>query len=111
MKTEHSFVEGSDRYAFDFNLCSSDKGWAQFDHRNDAFYYGCWINPVKRKFMRYCEGDVTEITFDNNEEMAAYAAECLNSGHTGIDPGLGGVLLSECIAHGLGPYLHKVYHA
>jgi hypothetical protein len=39
----------SDRYVYDFVLCTYDKGWAQIDTRQDASYYGTWTNPSVEK--------------------------------------------------------------
>lgn len=83
------------------------KGFAQIDTTQDASYYGTWINPIQRAVIRWCEGDLDCYKFDNNEEMVAWVAEFKKSPwFIGIDPGLGEVLRSECIAAGLGPYLH-----
>lgn len=35
----------SDRYKYDFRLCTSANGWAQLDTKQDASYFGNWINP------------------------------------------------------------------
>lgn len=108
MKTETWFMD-ADRYVFDMNLCPYSKGWAQLDSRQDASYYGHWINAEKRQIVSYCEGDVTKITFDNDDEMVAWVQSFKdneNLGFKGIDPGFGEVMKSMLIAHGLGPYLH-----
>lgn len=99
-----------DRYVFDFNECSSANGFAQVDTRQDASYYGNWINPSQKKFVTFAEGDITRITFDTTEEMVEYMQSFKDNdglGFIGIDPGLGDVLKSECIANGLGPFLHR----
>lgn len=109
MKREDEFCP-ADRYVFDMHFCSYDKGWAQFDSRQDASYYGHWINPEKRQIVSYCEGDVSKFTFDNDDEMIEWVQEFKdneNLGFIGIDPGFGEVLKSTLIAHGLGPFLHK----
>ncbi len=36
MKTATGFQAMSDRYKFDFKLCTPAKGWAQLDTRQDA---------------------------------------------------------------------------
>jgi hypothetical protein len=41
----------ADRYLYDFKLLTSGKGWAQLDTRQDASYYGTWINPTKRQIF------------------------------------------------------------
>jgi len=49
MKTITDFDPETSRYAFDFRLCHFKNGWAQLDTRQDASYYGNWINPVTRQ--------------------------------------------------------------
>ena len=54
-----TFLEGSseDRYGYDFNLCSAEKGWKQFYTDQDAWYFGVWVHLGKRMIFTYCEGD------------------------------------------------------
>jgi hypothetical protein len=61
-----------DRYRYDFKLCTPANGWAQLDTKQDAPYFGNWINPIEFKLMSYCEGDtcLTEC-----EDIADFAAE------------------------------------
>lgn len=107
MKVQHEFLEDATRYDFDRALCSFAQGWAQFDTTQDASYYGCWINPTQRKFVQYAEGDLDTYTFENDAEMHLFVEGQKQGGRfKAIDPGLGTVLASECIAHGLGPYMH-----
>lgn len=104
MKRKSYNVEEATRYEFDFGIC---KGWAQVDTTQDASYYGAWIHPEKREFMRFAEGDVDHYFFENDEEMVAFVSEFKDGGRLiGIDPGLGDYLPAICRAHGLGPYLH-----
>lgn len=72
MKTAISFNPMTDRYAFDFKTCTADKGWAQMDTKQDASYYGVWVNPTLRKLVSYCEGDVT---FQECETDAEFTTE------------------------------------
>lgn len=62
----------TDRYQFDFGECLFSKMWAQLDTPEDAAYYGNWANPLELKFVSYCEGDITRITFESVEEMGRY---------------------------------------
>lgn len=96
------------RYTFDFGVCHTSKGFAQIDTEEDASYYGNWINPTALMAIRYAEGDVDTFKFDNAEEMVEWVRKWKESSKKfiGIDPGLGEVLKSECIAAGLGPFLH-----
>jgi len=48
-----------DRYFFDFELCTREKGWRQYDTDQDAWYFGVWVHEQKRLIMTYAEGDLT----------------------------------------------------
>lgn len=63
------------RYLYDFGACTSQRGWAQFDSEQDASYYGNWINPAKRMWFSYCEGDTTLVICDNDTEFVSYVRE------------------------------------
>jgi len=108
MKTTSHFID-RDRYAFDTGECSPSNGFAQIDTSQDAWYYGNWINPSKKVAVTYAEGDYSRHEFESREEMLEWVKSFHDNkglGFIGIDPGLGNVLKSECIANGLGPYLH-----
>ena len=61
----------TDRYQFDFNLCTSKKGWKQFDTNQDAWYFGVWVHPEKRVILTYAEGDVTIVKCPTEESYHA----------------------------------------
>lgn len=63
------FQAMGDRYAFDFRMCTAAKGWAQLDTRQDASYYGQWINPTTREYCSYVEGDLCHIQYESDAEM------------------------------------------
>ncbi len=75
MNIKREFIEGIDRYTFDFGPCTASNGYAQVDTADDAWYYGCWANPTTRRVIEYAEGDLTTIEFDTPEEFAAYMRE------------------------------------
>jgi hypothetical protein len=58
-----------DRYVFDFELCTAERGFAQIDTSQDAFYYGMWCNPFERKVVTYAEGDIVTTTLDTDAEF------------------------------------------
>ena len=70
MKTDKYTLICSDRYQFD-KICNSDKGWIVLLSGQDSSFYGCWINPITKESISYCEGDVchkkemTELEFVN----------------------------------------------
>ena len=63
------FTPMGDRYRYDFNL---GKNWAQLDTRQDASYYGNWINPVTLETFSFCEGDITHIKSETEAEFVAH---------------------------------------
>lgn len=67
-----------DRYKYDFHYCYFKNGWAQLDTRQDASYYGNWINPLTRELFSYCEGDVTHIRCDDDADFAAEVLAFVN---------------------------------
>jgi hypothetical protein len=117
MKITREFAP-ADRYLYDFKVCTTDKGWAQLDTRQDASYFGTWINPTARKIFCYCEGDTTltecETDAELQAELATMAAWNAENGYrafsTGkaiaIDPGFNDDLKAACVAAGIGGYLH-----
>ncbi len=110
-KIERSFCP-ADRYKYDFGRCSSANGWAQIDTRQDASYFGSWINPTERKTLSYCEGDVTECSFDTDAELVE-EIERIDAWHkeddergVKIDPGFNVELKQALVAAGLEKYIH-----
>jgi len=63
------YFSPSDRYLYDFKLCTSGKGWAQVDTSQDASYYGCWANPTELRVLSYAEGDVCLTKCDTEAEF------------------------------------------
>ncbi len=53
----HAF-RSTERYEFDFGICSSRHGWTQYDTNQDAWYFGVWVHPEKRLIFSYTEGDL-----------------------------------------------------
>ena len=68
MKTQKTFCN-SDRYIFDYDICSFKKGFAQIDTTEDASYFGNWVNFKTRELITYCEGDLTVIKCDDEKEF------------------------------------------
>lgn len=101
----------SNRYTYDFNICTTDKGWAQIDTPEDAEYFGNWINPFQMKIFSYVEGDTTEIIADSADELvkefeilvAFYAEHHEKKIH--IDPGFNIELKEKLCELGLEKYL------
>lgn len=112
MKTVTRNFLPSDRYLYDFKLCTTDKGWAQIDTSQDASYFGQWINPTKRKIFAYIEGDLILTQLDTDAELKEEVEEMKRwneeQGHCflGIDPGFSTDLKAALTTIGLGEYLH-----
>jgi hypothetical protein len=112
MKRKTFFNPMTDRYAFDFDLCSHRKGWAQVDTGQDASYFGTWAHPHKRQIVTYAEGDITVTTAENDEEFVAGLRMIRDwneeSGHgfKGIDGMCDDKIIAEFNRLGLGELLH-----
>ncbi len=67
---------GGDRYRYDFELCSKEKGWRQFDttQTQDAHYFGVWVNVESKKVFTYCEGDRILVDCQTIENLRAELA-------------------------------------
>ncbi len=61
----------SDRYRYDFGICSREKGWIQYDTSQDASYFGVWVNVKYRQTFTYCEGDTTLVDCPTVESFRA----------------------------------------
>jgi len=99
------------RYAFDFDLCSVSKGWAQIDTTQDAAYFGTWAHPEQFKIVSYCEGDTTIETAGTLEEFKQILFKCVdwnksNGYWRGIDPGLDKKSIQAWVDLGLETLLH-----
>jgi len=112
MKTIREFCPQADRYAFDFELCSVAKGFAQVDTSQDASYFGTWANPTTMTVVTYIEGDVV-IRFAENEaefrdELIGIERWNLENGHDfkGIDAMCNVDLKSKFQNLGLSDLLH-----
>ena len=91
MERHTNFHPMTDRYHFDFKLCTTAAGWAQVDTRQDASYFGTWTHPTKRETVCYCEGDITHTKCENDEEYVTHLRELVawnieNETWIGIDP-------------------------
>jgi len=108
----------ADRYLYDFKVLTISKGWAQLDTRQDAGYFGQWINPTRREIFCYCEGDTILTRCDTDAELVAELEriETWNreQGYDdfrigkpiAIDPGFSDDLKAACNAAGLAVWLH-----
>ncbi len=102
----------ADRYLYDFRVCTTDKGWAQFDSQQDASYFGNWVNPFKREWFTYAEGDTNLVRCDGDAEFIAYVRETFafyeerDGKRPGIDPGFNEALRVEFVRLGLSDLLH-----
>ena len=85
-----------DRYFFDTEKCTADKGWSQVDSQQDAWYFGQWANPFTLEYVTFAEGDVAESRAENDAEFISFVERVAqwhkdNDGdgfsRFGIDPG------------------------
>lgn len=105
------FEAMGDRYKYDFNKCSYKSGWAQLDTKQDAWYYGNWINPITLKLFSYAEGDTTLTECESEAEFIAAVRECVrwqteHGYFIGIDGMCEPAIIDAFIRMGLGDVLH-----
>lgn len=72
--TTNARFEDSDRYFFDFTLCTYGKGWMQIDTHQDAWYFGIWTRPHSLEVITYAEGDFTHVKCETFDEYRAEIA-------------------------------------
>jgi len=60
---------GGDRYQYDSDLCSYEKGWVQIDTNQDASYYGHWCNFDSLQIFAFVEGDTYLTECDSIEDF------------------------------------------
>lgn len=61
----------TERYQFDFKLCTKERGWKQYDTSQDAWYFGVWVHPEKRLILTYAEGDISVVKCPTEETYHA----------------------------------------
>ncbi len=101
----------TDRYLYDFDVCSTSKGYAQIDTSQDAHYFGQWANPEKMIIVQYIEGDViiskaANIEEFRNEIISMKQWNNENGYAFGIDPGFNDAVKQGFISAGLAEFLH-----
>ncbi len=69
-KDGYVFGRPEDRYIFDFRVLSR-ANWKQFDTKQDASYFGVWVNLKERKTFTYCEGDRTLVVCPDDAHLKA----------------------------------------
>jgi len=104
--------QNTGRYFYDFGLCSTTKGFAQFVTGQDAHYFGIWANPTKLIIVTYAEGDITVEEADTIPEFVdairklKLSYENYGIRFIGIDPGFNEPLKERFKEIGLGDLLH-----
>jgi hypothetical protein len=112
IKRERQFLEGTDRYQFDFGPCAPAQGFAQVDTSQDAWYYGNWANPFTFTFVSYAEGDLDTTVADTPEEFRTVIREFVEWNNAerdrfkGIDSMLDERIEQAFRDLGLGEYLY-----
>ena len=112
MIREDDFIEGIERYHFDFGECSHHLGYAQVDTSQDAPYFGIWTNPQTLITVSYIEGDVYRNTAENVSEYVEFIRkmkseyEAMGTKILGIDPMLDTEIENRIKEIGLGDLLH-----
>jgi hypothetical protein len=61
----------TERYEFDFERCTPEKGWKQYDTREDAWYFGVWVHLKRHFIVTYAEGDLSVVKCPTEESYHA----------------------------------------
>lgn len=64
------FIESGSTSTVD-PLTAWQNGWKRYPTRQDAWYYGVWVNAAQLETLCYCEGDVSHVTCDSREQFDA----------------------------------------
>ena len=86
--TEKKFYQDEvDRYYFDTTL----KGFSQLDTKQDAPWFGNWLDPINQKLVTFAEGDICLATETNSNAFAKRVRMICNwykenNTFIGIDP-------------------------
>ena len=105
---KESFQE-LDAIALGYQL--SKLGYCSIDTREDAPYFGNWVNVEKLKIITYAEGDYTAPTGDNKEEFLIHLKKVIKfyqdrKEFLGIDPELNEKKRDSLINFGLANLIH-----
>ena len=89
----------------------SKLGYCSIDTREDASYFGNWVNIEDLKIITYAEGDYIETTGTNRYEFKKYLLEIIKfyqdrKEFLGIDPGLNEKKKESLINLGLANLIH-----
>jgi len=68
-----AFYLNRDRYHYDCGGLS--EGWRQYDTKQDAWYFGVWVNVQERKILTWAEGDETLVSCPDEESFRAEMKE------------------------------------
>jgi hypothetical protein len=109
MKKTELFDNSANRYAFDFEHCRFNDGWAQLDTDQDAECFGNWAHPERLHIVSFVEGDITVIKCDDSEEFREQIEKMASfhlrmDGRFQIDPANNSK--ADWKALGLAGYLH-----
>lgn len=80
------------------------------DTKQDAPYFGNWVNPTTLQLFSYCEGDTTLTDCEDDKDFVEAVRECCEwhkerEYFLGIDAD--GEMRSRFESLGLGEFLHK----
>ena len=89
----------------------SKLGFSSIDTRQDAPYFGNWVNVDQLKIIEYAEGDYIETTGTNRYEFKKYLLEIIKfyqdrKEFLGIDAGLNQKKKDSLIEIGLANLIH-----
>lgn len=57
------------------HLRPSLAGWKRYPTANDAYFFGCWVNPVLKETLTYAEGDAAHVSCKDDIAFTKELAE------------------------------------
>jgi hypothetical protein len=62
---ERGYSPYDSRYVYDFQVCTAEKGWQQYDTDQDASYFGVWVHIEKHQVLTFVEGEQILVKCDD----------------------------------------------
>jgi len=59
------------RYAYDFRLCTPTDGWQSYDTYQSSCYFGVWVHENRREIVIFAEGDEIRVSCPSPENLRA----------------------------------------
>lgn len=85
------------------HLRAKSQGWVRYPSRQDAWYFGQWINPITMEILCYCEGDATMVRCETKDQFRAELKEMAS--FYGVDRAPCAIGISETVTSAMFDFL------